>query len=259
MLDLNPAVQFQEEELAPVEHELGGAGAHVADRARKAHRGLAHLRAQLRIESGRRRFLEHLLVPPLHRAVALAERDDRAVRVREQLDLDMPRPLDQPLEVDAIVAERGSRLAPRGLERRVELAGRADDPHASAAAAGSGLHDQRRLRRVGHRGYRLGRSDPLRLELVAAAAEGSRGWPDPGEPGGRREVRELRILGEEPVAGMDRVCARCAGSTNLLERVEVRHDLDRLVGRARVQGAEVVMGDDRDRRHAEGARRAEHA
>ena len=54
VLDLDPPVQLEEEELASFEHELGRARADVADRARKAHRGVAQLPAQGRVEPGRR-------------------------------------------------------------------------------------------------------------------------------------------------------------------------------------------------------------
>src|SRR5207247_1719566 len=94
MLDLDPAVQLEEEELAAGEHELDGGGAPVADRARERDRRLAHARAQLRVERGRRRLLEHLLVAALHGALALAERDDGAVGIGEQLDLDVTRTLE---------------------------------------------------------------------------------------------------------------------------------------------------------------------
>jgi hypothetical protein len=42
VLDLDPPVQLEEPEVAAVEHELGGAGAAVADRARERDSGLAH-------------------------------------------------------------------------------------------------------------------------------------------------------------------------------------------------------------------------
>lgn len=38
----------------------------VAHLARRPHRGLAQLAAQLRVDAGRGRLLEHLLVAPLH-------------------------------------------------------------------------------------------------------------------------------------------------------------------------------------------------
>src|SRR5437763_7659898 len=82
MLDLDPAVQLEEPEVATVEHELGGAGAAVADCTRERDRRLTHLLPQFRVE--RRRLLEHLLVAPLHRALALAERDDVASLIAEQ-------------------------------------------------------------------------------------------------------------------------------------------------------------------------------
>ena len=40
--------------------------------------------------AGRRRLLDQLLVAPLHRAVALAQVHDPAVRVAHDLDLDVP-------------------------------------------------------------------------------------------------------------------------------------------------------------------------
>ena len=149
MLDLDAAVQLQEPEVAAVEHELGRAGAAVADRPRERDRGLAHLRAQLRVERGRGRLLEHLLMAPLNRALALAERDDRALRVAEQLDLDVPRPLDVALAEDPLVAEGRLRLAPRGGERLVQLGRLAHDAHPAAAAARSRLDDEREADLVG--------------------------------------------------------------------------------------------------------------
>ena len=127
MLDLDPRVQLEEEEVAPVEHELGRAGALVADRARERDRGVAHPRAQLGVERRGRRLLEHLLVTALDRALALAEREHGAVRVGEQLDLDVARPLEVALEEDRVVAERARRLALRGRDRFVELVRRAHD------------------------------------------------------------------------------------------------------------------------------------
>src|SRR5581483_12061335 len=94
MLDLDPRVELEEPEVPAVEDELRGAGALVADRAGEGDRGVAHPRPQLRVERGRRRLLQHLLVAPLDRAVALAERGDVAVPVGEDLDLDVPRPLE---------------------------------------------------------------------------------------------------------------------------------------------------------------------
>ena len=105
VLDLDATVQLEEEELAALEHELGRARADVADRACEARRRLRHLHAQVGVERGRRRLLEHLLVAALHRALALAEREHRPMPVGEQLDLDVTRALEVALEIDAVVAE----------------------------------------------------------------------------------------------------------------------------------------------------------
>ena len=66
-------------------------------------------------------------MPALDRALALEQVDDVAVRVGEDLDLDVPRPLDQPFDVERAVAERRGRprAAPRAISvaRRVVVAG----------------------------------------------------------------------------------------------------------------------------------------
>ena len=120
MLDLDPAVQLQEEEVAPREHELGGARTRVADRLREPDGGVAHLLAQPGVERGGGRLLEHLLMAPLDRALALAERD-HALAVAEELDLDVARPLDVALAEDSVVAEGRLGLPLRGLDRLLEL------------------------------------------------------------------------------------------------------------------------------------------
>ena len=57
----------------------------------EAERGRAHPRAKAGVDRRRRCLLEDLLVPPLERAVALAEMHAVAVRVEQHLDLDVAR------------------------------------------------------------------------------------------------------------------------------------------------------------------------
>ena len=150
MLDLKPRVHLHEPEavglkpLAAVGDEFDRAGAHIADRPRGLDRGLAHGGAQRRRHAGRGRFLDHFLVPPLQRAVALEEMDDVAMRVGEDLDLDMARRQDVFLDQHAGVAEGGLRLALGAVERGVEIGAPLDTPHALAAAARHRL-DQHRI------------------------------------------------------------------------------------------------------------------
>src|SRR5436305_904537 len=111
----------------------------------------------------------------LDRALALAERTDVPVAIGEQLDLDVTRPFDVALAEDAAVAERRLRLAPRSVERGVEIGRRADDAHPTPAATRGRLHEQGvpdfvRLA-VRHDGNSRLPGEPLRLELVAARAE----------------------------------------------------------------------------------------
>src|SRR5205814_1912489 len=73
-----------------------------------------------------RRLLDDLLVTALERALALAEDPDASVLVRQYLELDVPRLLDEPLHVDVRVLEAARRLAARDLEALRDL-GRVDD------------------------------------------------------------------------------------------------------------------------------------
>ena len=261
MLDLDPAVQLEEGELATVEHELGRARADVADGAREADRRLAHPRAELAVERGRGRLLEHLLVAALHRALALAEGEHRPVGVGEELDLDVARPLEVALEEEPVVAEGRAGLPFGRLDRRLELGLGAHDSHAAAAAAGGGLDEQRKadlLRRAaGHDRNTRGAGDFLGGLLVAYGSQGGRRRPHPAEPGCFDGGCEVGALGEKAVAGMNGIgAARMRGAHDLL-RIEVRRDLDRLAGRPRVQRAAVVGRRNRDRGDPERARGAE--
>ena len=91
----------------------------------------------------RRRLLDDLLVPPLHAALALAERVRRAVGVAEDLHLDVARLVDVPLEVDARVRERRLAAVRAALQGALEPVLGGHDLHADAAAAADGLdHDR---------------------------------------------------------------------------------------------------------------------
>jgi hypothetical protein len=202
-------------------------------------------------------------VPALDGAVALAEREHRAVRVGQELDLDVPRAFQVALEEDRVVAEGGLGLAARCGQGVLELVGTPDDPHPSAAAAGRRLDEQRVAellgRALGHDGDAGLACDALRGQLVAAHAEGFRGRPDPRQSGGHDRLGEGRALGEEAVAGVDRVGAGLARRAHVLGGVEVRGDLNCLLGAAGVQRAPVVGRGDGDGRDPELAAFAEDA
>jgi len=142
VLDLEPRVDLEEvERAALVEQELGRAGIDVARRAREADRRVAHRGAEVVVDRGGRRLLDQLLVTPLDRAFALPEVDDRAVRVGEELDLDVPRPLDEPLEEQPVVPECRIGLAPRRSQRVSQVVVGAHDAHASTTPSGARLDE----------------------------------------------------------------------------------------------------------------------
>ena len=122
MLDLEPRVHLQEEELAGIgQQHLHRPGIDVAHRRRDRHRRVAHPRAQLGRDRGRRSLLHDLLVSSLRRAVALAEMHPGAVRIEQDLELDVSRALQVALQDQPIVGEGPMRLTPSGAQRLGEL------------------------------------------------------------------------------------------------------------------------------------------
>jgi hypothetical protein len=172
---------------------------------------------------GRGRLLDHLLVAPLERAVAL-EQMHRARAVAEDLHLDMARLLHVFFYKNRVVAE-GRRGLPPGARQRVhEIRRRGDLAHPLAAAAGHGLDEHRvadgvrrtrqmlrllvlaviarhdRHARLGHQ--RLGRV------LQPHRADRGGGRPDEDEARGLHRLHEVRVLAQKAVARMDRLRPR---------------------------------------------------
>ncbi len=135
VLDLQPGIHLHEiEPQVAVAHlfgdELDRAGADVADGLCGSDRSGTHLGAARFAHARRRRFLEHLLVTALHRAVALEQVDAVAVAIGEDLDLDVPRPRDVALDQHMVVAEAGPGFALARGQRSVKVVGSVDPPHA---------------------------------------------------------------------------------------------------------------------------------
>ncbi len=169
---------------------------------------------------GRRRFFHHLLVTALHGAVALTEVDDVAMRIRQHLELDVARLLQELLHVDLFVAERraGFRLRDGdGIEQRrfrvhhahaaaTAAAGRLDD-HGVADFAGDAqvLVSVRAERAVGagHAGHAVRLHHLDGRHLVAHHANGLGLGADEHEAALLDALREVRVLREEAVARVD--------------------------------------------------------
>ena len=214
MLDLQASVHFQEIERAGlIQQELDRPGADIADGACGLDCSRSHSLAQLRRHGRAGRFLDHLLVATLDRAVPFAEMDHSAVAVRKYLDLDVPRPDDGFLKNEIAIAKGVLRLGSCCLERGGKIPGLLDQPHAAPAAAGCGLdHDgiadlcgrvgECLLRLIlaliaGHAGHACLDHPALGARLVAHDVNGVRRRPDKCEAGFLHCFREPGVLGEE--------------------------------------------------------------
>jgi BirA family biotin operon repressor/biotin-[acetyl-CoA-carboxylase] ligase len=220
-------------------------------------------------------------VPPLRRAVAVAEVHRVSARVTEDLELDVPRPREVALHVALGPAEVRLGLALRRLERARGAVGVGDDLHAAPAAPvcsfdrdriselGSEvedlLHVGDRLCGARHRlDLRVERGD-ARRDLVAHDLDRLGRRSDPRHAGGDERAREVGVLGEEAVA---RVHAVRGGSAHRVEdRLGVEVALGRglaaqRVGLVRVPnvfGVAVELGVHGDGRDPELATRAHNA
>ncbi len=111
MLDLDARVDLYEVKVALLVHQkLDGAGIDVVDLLGHLHRVTAELFPFLVVEVERRRDFDDLLVTALYRAVTLVEVNDVAVRIAENLHLDMLRILNVLFDEDLGITESGFRF-----------------------------------------------------------------------------------------------------------------------------------------------------
>jgi hypothetical protein len=220
-------------------------------------------------------------VAALNRAIALAQVDDVAVRVGQELHFDMPGILEVALDVDGRIREVGVPLTPCGLESALDVVALTDDAKALSPAARGGLDRERPAELVaepddlGRSCDRLGRSrddrdagslHPLtRLRLRPHRLDRVRRRPDPREAGGLDRAGEDGILGEEPVAGVDGLGSGLQRRLDDLLLVQVA--LDRrpgaeqpgLVRHTNVEGGAIGLGVDGHRGDLQLAQRPEDA
>src|SRR5207237_4718552 len=121
---LQPRVHLETVAAARRVHQaLEPARIDVADGARARERGGRQPALGLRLEVRRRRLLHELLMTSLDRALTLVQVDDAALRVAEDLDLDVAWRLEIALDVDLGAAEGALRAPGGGRERAGKLAG----------------------------------------------------------------------------------------------------------------------------------------
>ena len=218
----------------------------------------------------RGRLLDDLLVAALDRALALAQVDDVALGVRHHLDLDVARGRPRTSRCRRRARRRrppppparpGTRPAPRRGARTTRMP-RPPPPAEAFRITGkpTSLRAPDRLLLVlDHAGrarhHRHARLDHrlLGAALVPHQADRLRAGADELDLAGLADLRQVARLGEEAVAGMDRVGARDLGRADDGGDVEVgvdvarRPDADGLVGEAHVQAVAVGLGVDGDR------------
>jgi hypothetical protein len=238
MLDLQARVHFEEIEL------LRGAVVDEFDRARRAvlhrfgefDRGFAKRFRHAVRQTWRGRFLQHLLVTPLHGAVAYAERNRVAAAIAEHLDFEMPCPLDVLLDEHARITEVVLAEALHHIEIRIEFSGVPADTHADAATARGafqhdrvadsfsglqrGVHVLEKPRAFEHR-YALFRCDRAGRVLQAEGAKLRRRGSNKRDARCFARFTKLRVLREKTVAGMDRLHVLAARDVEDLGGVQI--------------------------------------
>ena len=218
----------------------------------------------------------------LHGAVAVVEVDDVAVVVAEDLDLDVLGAAQVLLDEDLVVAEGLLGLVDGLLELTVHVGLAVDDAHTAAAAAvgrlehdgiadllGDGLRLLGGLHGVVHAGddgHTGGDGDLLGGDLVAHGVHAGHGRPDEGDAVLLTGLDEAGVLGQEAVAGMDRVDVVVLGDLDDGVDVEIGVDgaalwieLIGLVGQSAEHRIFIFLGIDSDRGDAQIGQRAEDA
>ena len=238
VLHLEPGVHLEEADGAVLtDQELARAGSDVARLGQDRLRGGVQPLLLLDRQERGRRLLDQLLVPPLQRTVPGRDDHHVAVRVGQALSLHVPRPVQVPLDEALAATERRHGLTGRRLEERRDLVQGAGHLEPAAAAAERRLDRDRQavLRRKGHHrvgvGYRVRGARHQRctdllgdvpgLDLVAQRVDRRGRRPDPDQSGVDHRGREARVLGQEAVAGMDRVGPAAPGDVDDLVDVQV--------------------------------------
>ena len=273
VLDLQAGVDLEEGDGAVLaDEELAGPGAGVAGLGQDRLGGADQLGVLLVGQERRGRLLDELLVAALQRAVAGGDDDDVAVGVGQALGLDVARLVEVALDEALAATERGDGLTGGRVEQLGDLLDGARDLQAATAAAVGRLDGHREavllgerddlvgvVDRVGGAGHqrRVGAGgDVPGLDLVAEGVDRRGGGADPPQPGVHDGLGEGGVLGEEAVAGVDRVGAGLAGHLEqlLLHQVGVAGrgaaEGVGLVGDLDVQGVPVRIGIHRNRTDA---------
>ena len=224
MLDLQTRIHLKEIELAAecVEHELHRARRLVLHGCTQLHRGLQQMFSDRGCQVGRGRLLDHFLVAPLHRAIALAQCDHAAPAVTKQLHFDVARVLDVFFQIDAGILEVGTCQTFDRLECLAQFVRTPAQTHADTATAGGTL-DHHRITDARCLGMRVSdiaqqpaAGQQWHMVLFRQLARGVFQAETPHLVGRRPDEHHPRlgalfgkggVFGKETVTGMDGLCA----------------------------------------------------
>src|SRR5437870_2137637 len=136
MLDLQTRVHLEKIKFAS--HigvkKLDSAGADITHSFSNPNRRRPHALSQLGVIDWRRTFFDYLLMTTLNRALALAKMYHVAMRIRKNLNFDMPRPFDDLLQIYVGHAKRSRGFGLCGFKSRSQLAFLGNLSHPFAAA-----------------------------------------------------------------------------------------------------------------------------
>jgi len=163
-----------------------------------------------------------------------------AVGIAQQLHLDMPGPAHEFFQIDLVIAEGRLGLGPRRRHRVQQPLLALHRPHAAPAAAparlqhhrvadlggeaGHGLIVMRQRAGGGHHRHADRGGQLARRHLIAEPAHRLRGRADEDDARRRAGRREIRVLGEEAIAGMDGLGPGLAGDAHHLLDGEIGLD-----------------------------------
>jgi len=277
MLDLQPRIGFDEGEArcdagARIDEKFDGTDTAIIRCRAQPQRGGQHCCAQLRVEIEGRRDLDEFLALALQTALAVPDVGDAASSVPDNLHLDVARARKQLLDVERPRTEGLERLRTAARIGSFKVLDPVNGPHAAPAAAVDRLqHDGTTGPQARHEGDSLGQShrgadarqdrDPLahcqcaRLRLVAEQSQRRRGRADEDQTGIAARLREVGVLAEKAIAGVNRVATLCERDRDQRRGVEIgrntaagqRHGK---VRRAGVERRRVILGMNDDRRQA---------
>src|SRR5882757_7265153 len=144
VLDLDARIHFDKINRAVlIQQKLDRASVGVANSLQCLDDPSAHFFAQLGVQHRRRRFFDQFLMAALDGTFALAQMNDFAVLIAQNLKFNVSRIFNEALGVNVGRAKGLLRLAARRFVRGQKFFLLAHHAHAATAAAGNRLHNQR--------------------------------------------------------------------------------------------------------------------